>query len=49
MSGWAIARQAPRKQLFREDEAMSLIREVFGASPFGPLLEHTKKVHECVR
>jgi len=28
---------------------MSLISEIFGASPFGPLLEHTKKVHECVR
>jgi len=28
---------------------MSLIRELFGRSPFGPLLEHTKKVHECVR
>ena len=28
---------------------MSLIGEVFGASPFGPLLEHTKKVYECVK
>jgi len=28
---------------------MGLIGEVFGASPFGPLLEHTKKVHECVK
>lgn len=28
---------------------MSLIKELFGASPFGPLVEHTKKVHECVK
>ncbi len=28
---------------------MSLIKELFGRSPFGPLVEHTKKVHECVR
>jgi len=28
---------------------MSLIKELFGKSPFGPLLEHTRKVHECVR
>jgi len=28
---------------------MSLIRELFGKSPFGPLVEHTKKVHECVK
>jgi len=28
---------------------MSLIRELFGQSPFGPLLQHTKKVHECVK
>ena len=28
---------------------MSLIKEVFGVSPFGPLLEHAKKVHECVK
>ena len=27
---------------------MSLIGEMFGKSPFGPLVEHTKKVHECV-
>ena len=27
---------------------MSLIGELFGKSPFGPLVEHTKKVHECV-
>lgn len=27
---------------------MSLIGELFGRSPFGPLVEHTKKVHECV-
>ncbi len=28
---------------------MSLINKVFGRSPFGPLLEHAKKVHECVK
>jgi len=28
---------------------MGLIREMFGKSPFGPLVEHTKKVHECVK
>lgn len=28
---------------------MSLIGEILGKSPFGPLLEHTKKVHECVK
>jgi predicted phosphate transport protein (TIGR00153 family) len=28
---------------------MSLIGELFGKSPFGPLVEHTKKVHECVK
>ena len=28
---------------------MSLIKELFGKSPFGPLVEHTKKVHECVK
>lgn len=28
---------------------MSLIRELFGKSPFGPLVEHARKVHECVR
>ncbi len=27
---------------------MSLIRELFGRSPFGPLVEHARKVHECV-
>lgn len=27
---------------------MSLISELFGKSPFGPLVQHTKKVHECV-
>ncbi|MBU0675865.1 MAG: TIGR00153 family protein [Proteobacteria bacterium] len=27
---------------------MSIIEELFGGSPFGPLVEHTKKVHECV-
>jgi len=26
----------------------NLIQELFGKSPFGPLVEHTKKVHECV-
>lgn len=28
---------------------MGLIQELFGTSPFGPLFEHTKKVHECVK
>ncbi len=28
---------------------MTLIQELFGKSPFGPLVEHTKKVHECVK
>jgi predicted phosphate transport protein (TIGR00153 family) len=28
---------------------MSLIAKVFGKSPFGPLLNHAKKVHECIR
>lgn len=27
---------------------MSLISDLFGKSPFGPLVEHTKKVHACV-
>jgi hypothetical protein len=27
---------------------MSIIHELFSGSPFGPLVEHTKKVHECV-
>jgi predicted phosphate transport protein (TIGR00153 family) len=27
---------------------MSIIQELFGKSPFGPLVEHTLKVHECV-
>ena len=27
---------------------MSFIQELFGKSPFGPLVEHTKKVTECV-
>lgn len=27
---------------------MSIIQELFGNSPFGPLVVHTKKVHECV-
>lgn len=26
---------------------MRLIQELFGKSPFGPLVAHTKKVHEC--
>ena len=28
---------------------MSIISDLFGKSPFGPLVEHTKKVHECVK
>ena len=28
---------------------MGIIDKVFGASPFGPLLQHAQKVHECVR
>lgn len=28
---------------------MPLIQELFGNSPFGPLLEHTRKVHECIK
>lgn len=28
---------------------MSIIKKVFGASPFGPLLDHAKKVHKCVQ
>ena len=28
---------------------MSLIKELFGKSPFGPLVQHTRKVHECAR
>ena len=27
---------------------MNIIQELFGKSPFGPLVEHSKKVHECV-
>lgn len=27
---------------------MNIIQDLFGSSPFGPLVEHTKKVHECV-
>jgi uncharacterized protein len=27
---------------------MSLLQKFFGASPFGALAEHTRKVHECV-
>lgn len=26
-----------------------LIQELFGSSPFGPLVKHTQKVHECVK
>ncbi|MFH0954060.1 MAG: TIGR00153 family protein [Verrucomicrobiota bacterium] len=28
---------------------MSVIQELFGRSPFGPLVEHTKKVHACAK
>jgi len=28
---------------------MRLIEQLFGASPFHPLVEHAKKVHECVK
>ncbi len=28
---------------------MTIINKIFGASPFGPLLEHAKKVHECIK
>ncbi len=28
---------------------MGLIKELFGASPFGPLVKHTERVHECVK
>ncbi len=27
---------------------MGIIQDLFGKSPFGPLVEHSKKVHECV-
>jgi uncharacterized protein len=27
---------------------MSIISDLFGQSPFGPMVEHAKKVHECV-
>ena len=27
---------------------MNIIQDLFGKSPFGPSVEHTKKVHECV-
>lgn len=27
---------------------MSLVKKLFGTSPFGALAEHTKKVHDCV-
>jgi len=28
---------------------MRLIAELFGKSPFGPLVQHTQKAHECVK
>ena len=28
---------------------MTLIKQLFGKTPFGPLVAHTKKVHECVK
>jgi len=28
---------------------VSLIVDLFGKSPFGPLVEHTRKVHECAK
>lgn len=28
---------------------MSLIKQMFGRSPFAPLVQHTHKVHECVK
>jgi predicted phosphate transport protein (TIGR00153 family) len=28
---------------------MSLLKEVFGKSPFGALVQHAKKAHECVK
>ncbi len=28
---------------------MTLIGKMFGRTPFGPLVEHAKKVHECVK
>jgi len=41
---------------FRTDEclgagdiSMGLIEQLFGASPFHPLVEHAKKVHECLK
>ena len=27
---------------------MNIMKELFGTSPFGPVVEHTKKVHACV-
>jgi predicted phosphate transport protein (TIGR00153 family) len=27
----------------------SLLSSLFGKSPFGPIIEHTKRVHECVK
>ncbi len=27
---------------------MALINDIFGKSPFGPIVEHAKKVHECI-
>jgi len=31
------------------DASMPLIQELFGKSPFGPLVQHAQKVHECVK
>lgn len=28
---------------------MGIIKGIFGKSPFGPMVQHTKKVHECVK
>ena len=33
----------------RRESEMSLLDRLFGKTPFGPLVEHTRKVHECVR
>jgi predicted phosphate transport protein (TIGR00153 family) len=37
--------EAPRERR----DAMGLIQELFGKSPFGPLVGHTQKVHACVK
>jgi uncharacterized protein len=29
-------------------KGMSILNDLFGQSPFGPMVEHAKKVHECV-